>query len=1393
MFQIEEDSPLRYSPSQIFHDIHFALLGFDPIEEPEVRSKLVNGGGVDIGKYGAGCTHLIIDKIVYDDPICVAARSDEKVVVTALWVDYSLDVGVTFDPSLVLFRPVKDLNGIPGAKSLCICLTGYQRQYRDDIMIMAGLMGASFSKPLVPNKVTHLICYDFESQKYQLAKMMKKIKLVNHRWLEDCLKAWEILPESSYNQSGYELEMMEAEAKDSEEETEDRNIEQFGERNVTSSRNLSGSSISKASVLVKQLGEVAKPQQTVYAPKILSDITKDIGDDKRLLSTPGKESNPAKAREYDRNKKSLEKLSTQVSGACCGDPMDSAGSFPFGGAPELRKESSGVGFNQMAAQRSPQSEAGKRSNLCYMRKTPMSFPVSVSSETSSHIHGRAQANNDLDFEGIIIENKDIHSHHGGETSALPMKRKATLSVTSSIPPTVNLKTSAKGIPSTNTSLERYMMSPLQMKSSPSPKNNCDISNQIDVKNIIEKSDNLPGYSNSKNKSLKREPLGKKILISESTEFPAEVKVDFTSSKSTAVTSCGDLKHSTVATNPGEDSRESKLDNFLSGRTVESQKQQKDGKISCINIKNSESNRTISPGNHGVWKRIENETSSRILTKKTVAKRTSGSRPKLSLDGANTNKGSLYVDKHSNEGAMRPEEGIEGAEYRNTDGVKPVVGPKFIKDANRKEKMKGVLSSANKVQDKIVSMDDDTEAPEQDSDRIEIEKRVEIADPISRFEESKTEKLERTIDSADGIDEDSASTDIATIGCGKDVVEQEKAIDGKETEAVYLKEGEQMTKRRKLISSKNKDSPIYIVKQTASSGKDKVGVELQIKTDVVKMKENAKRVQLTASKRKSEALSLSKTKKAIDAEDEMSNSNEDLRERRKHVSHKSKNIPVSVNKEREISAIDMELDKCKKKFDEKLEVGKVKGPEHPAKKKESKVISVNRPVKPLDAGKKSKTDEKTKVEKTKGVDKPEISRYAEENENNSSEMMEVEKAKQVGRPESKSKSKALSVHKPEKSVAVKDNKPIGNGDLSVDTGKNRMENAAFKSSERSMKVNSNFGGTDLDKMQSSDLVCSEPVWFFLSGSRPERKEFRKVIRQLKGRLCRDSHHWSYQATHFIVPDPVRRTEKFFAAAASGRWILKTEYLTASNQARTFLAEEPYEWFRNGLIEDGAINLEAPRKWRLLRERTGHGAFYGMRIIIYGECFTPPLDTLKRVIKAGDGTILATAPPYTRFLKSDVDYAIVSSTMPRVDSWVQEFLRHEIPCIAADYLVDFVCKPGYSLEKHVLYNTHAWAEKSFNNLLSRSEEIYEVSTPKKDDGDFDISCEVCGSDNRGEVLLICGSEDGSLGCGIGTHIDCCDPPLEAVPEEDWFCAKCSETINNTKQSKGSKKKSSVSKRK
>lgn len=111
---------------------------------------------------------------------------------------------------------------------------------------------------------------------------------------------------------------------------------------------------------------------------------------------------------------------------------------------------------------------------------------------------------------------------------------------------------------------------------------------------------------------------------------------------------------------------------------------------------------------------------------------------------------------------------------------------------------------------------------------------------------------------------------------------------------------------------------------------------------------------------------------------------------------------------------------------------------------------------------------------------------------------------------------------------KENKPIENINCKHKLlGKNKK-----KSSQRTRIDNTNA----LRSTKCAKIEKPTPACFILSGHRLQRKEFQKVIRHLKGRLCRDSHQWSYQATHFIVPDPVRRTEKIFAAAASGRYTL-----------------------------------------------------------------------------------------------------------------------------------------------------------------------------------------------------------------------------------------------------------------
>ncbi|KAK6472712.1 PHD and RING finger domain-containing protein 1-like isoform X1 [Huso huso] len=45
-----------------------------------------------------------------------------------------------------------------------------------------------------------------------------------------------------------------------------------------------------------------------------------------------------------------------------------------------------------------------------------------------------------------------------------------------------------------------------------------------------------------------------------------------------------------------------------------------------------------------------------------------------------------------------------------------------------------------------------------------------------------------------------------------------------------------------------------------------------------------------------------------------------------------------------------------------------------------------------------------------------------------------------------------------------------------------------------------------------------------------------------------------------------------------------------------------------------------------------------------------------------------------------------------------------------------------------------------------------------------CEVCGRSDREDRLLLCD------GCDAGYHMECLNPPLNAVPVEEWFCPEC-----------------------
>ncbi|XP_046861318.1 PHD and RING finger domain-containing protein 1-like [Xenia sp. Carnegie-2017] len=76
-----------------------------------------------------------------------------------------------------------------------------------------------------------------------------------------------------------------------------------------------------------------------------------------------------------------------------------------------------------------------------------------------------------------------------------------------------------------------------------------------------------------------------------------------------------------------------------------------------------------------------------------------------------------------------------------------------------------------------------------------------------------------------------------------------------------------------------------------------------------------------------------------------------------------------------------------------------------------------------------------------------------------------------------------------------------------------------------------------------------------------------------------------------------------------------------------------------------------------------------------------------------------------------------------------------------------------------------KKTYEGIII--EEIKVEDKTQKDDNEDDepTFCEVCGSRDNEDTMLLCD------GCDKGYHLVCLTPPLRNIPIGDWFCPSCS----------------------
>ncbi|RLN51411.1 hypothetical protein BBJ29_000640 [Phytophthora kernoviae] len=171
----------------------------------------------------------------------------------------------------------------------------------------------------------------------------------------------------------------------------------------------------------------------------------------------------------------------------------------------------------------------------------------------------------------------------------------------------------------------------------------------------------------------------------------------------------------------------------------------------------------------------------------------------------------------------------------------------------------------------------------------------------------------------------------------------------------------------------------------------------------------------------------------------------------------------------------------------------------------------------------------------------------------------------------------------------------------------------------------------------------------------------------------------KCTHIICFE-LKRTEKFIAGCVAGKWILKPSYLEACSVAGKFVEEAAYEWGTDASdkeLMDPRIWPEAPAYWRKELAAGKLGAFAGWRFFIHSKC-VPPRDMCERIAVAGGGSVvplIKSTDVAALSKESTADEPVVAllpPDLPARDTWLKKFKTHNIECIKANFIIDYVTK-------------------------------------------------------------------------------------------------------------------------
>ncbi|GLC76168.1 hypothetical protein PLESTF_001745400 [Pleodorina starrii] len=227
-------------------------------------------------------------------------------------------------------------------------------------------------------------------------------------------------------------------------------------------------------------------------------------------------------------------------------------------------------------------------------------------------------------------------------------------------------------------------------------------------------------------------------------------------------------------------------------------------------------------------------------------------------------------------------------------------------------------------------------------------------------------------------------------------------------------------------------------------------------------------------------------------------------------------------------------------------------------------------------------------------------------------------------------------------------------------------------------------------------------FALSGfNAEERARYGATLKALHLSYVPINNDWDPRINALLAPS-LKRSDKTVCAMAAGAWLLRADYLAASQaqaQGQGGVSQrEPAaglsadvvdpEDFELHECEDGpsVISTGAPAHWRRRLAARGPAAgraFSGLRVLV-PPGLLPPLDsaTLARMLTAGGGVAVVKAGPSAA---KGCHVGVVPPGCKQEDKLVSSLRVAGAAVVAPAYVVDWVAHPGASLAQHYRHNT------------------------------------------------------------------------------------------------------------